>query len=151
MLVGLAKQRINELRESVVRVRSERDSYDQRIQELEKILSTFKEEYNPNFNDEGVKRAVRAWEDYAARDKTSHNAAADRDVEEMVKSDEHNGINWDEYEQEEGEGDTDVRKYKCGQSMSQSTSLTNSQSTNSKTTFRPASEPGSTRNCATCV
>ena len=110
ILVGLAKQRTNELRESVIRVRSERDSYDQRIQELEKILSTFKEEYNPNFNDEGVKRAVRAWEDYAARDKSSHNAAADRDLEEMSKSDEHNGLNWEEYENEDGEGDTDVRK-----------------------------------------
>ncbi|GAB7323879.1 hypothetical protein MBLNU13_g07312t2 [Cladosporium sp. NU13] len=108
ILVGLAKQRMNELRESVIRVRSERDSYDQRIQELEKILSTFKEEYNPNFNDEGVKRAVRAWEDYAARDKASHNAAADRDLEEMSKSDEHNGLNWEEYENEDGEGDTDV-------------------------------------------
>lgn len=110
ILVGLAKQRMNELRESVIRVRSERDSYDQRIQELEKILSTFKEEYNPNFNDEGVKRAVRAWEDYAARDKSSHNAAADRDLEEMSKSDEHNGLNWEEYENEDGEGDTDVRE-----------------------------------------
>jgi protein kinase C substrate 80K-H len=104
---------MNELRESVIRVRSERDSYDQRIQELEKILSTFKEEYNPNFNDEGVKRAVRAWEDYAARDKSSHNAAADRDLEEMSKSDEHNGLNWEEYENEDREGETDVRKWIC--------------------------------------
>jgi protein kinase C substrate 80K-H len=113
ILVGLAKQRMNELRESVIRVRSERDAYDQRIQELEKILSTFKEEYNPNFNDEGVKRAVRAWEDYAARDKTSHNAAADRDLEEMSKSDEHNGLNWEDYENEDGEGETDVRECIC--------------------------------------
>lgn len=111
VLAGLAKQRINELRESVVRVRSERDMYDQRIEELEKILSTFKEEYNPNFNDEGVKRAVRSWEDYAARDKAIHNAAADRDLEEITKSDEHNGLNWEEYEQEDAEGDTDVRKW----------------------------------------
>ena len=77
---------------------------------ISSILSTFKEEYNPNFNDEGVKRAVRAWEDYAARDKSSHNAAADRDLEEMSKSDEHNGLNWEEYENEDVEGDTDVRK-----------------------------------------
>jgi protein kinase C substrate 80K-H len=151
VLAGLAKQRINELRESVIRVRSERDSYDQRIQELEKILSTFKEEYNPNFNDEGVKRAVRAWEDYAARDKTSHNAAADRDVDEMVKSDEDNGLNWEEYEQEEGEGDTDVRKCNCGCKIPRSASLMILQSTNSKTISQPASEPGSTRNCATSV
>lgn len=111
VLVGLAKQRMNELRETVLRVRHERDSYDQRIQELEKILSTFKEEYNPNFNDEGVKRAVRAWEDYAARDKPSHNAAADRDLTEMTKSDEENGLNWEEYENDDSESDTDVRKW----------------------------------------
>lgn len=111
VLSGLVKQRTNELREAAIRVRSERDSYDQRIKELEQILSTFKEEYNPNFNDEGVKRAVRAWEDYAARDKTSHNAAEDRDFDEMVKSDEHNGINWEEFEQGDGESDTDVREY----------------------------------------
>lgn len=110
VLVGLAKQRMNELRETVLRVRHERDMYDERIKELEKILSTFKEEYNPNFNDEGVKRAVRAWEDYAARDKDSHNAAADRDLTEMTKSDEHNGLNWEEYENDDSEGDTDVRK-----------------------------------------
>ncbi|KAM0721232.1 hypothetical protein Q7P37_003520 [Cladosporium fusiforme] len=108
VLASLAKERINELRQAVIKVRGERDSYDQRIQELEQILATFKEEYNPNFNDEGVKRAVRAWEDYAARDKASHNAAEDRDIEEMTKSDEHNGLKWEEFEQEEGEGDTDV-------------------------------------------
>lgn len=110
VLAGLAKQRMNELREAVIKTRSERDSYNQRIQELEQILSTFKEEYNPNFNDEGVKRAVRAWEDYAARDKTSHNAAEDRDLAEMIKSDEHNGLNWEEFEQEEEGSDTDVCK-----------------------------------------
>ena len=110
VLVGLAKRRTEELRESLVRVRGERDSSKERIRELESILSTFKEEYNPNFNDEGVKRAVRSWEDYAARDKgPDGDAAHDRDLDEITKADSDNGINWAEYEEEET-SDTDLRK-----------------------------------------
>lgn len=111
VLIGLAKQRTDELRNSLVRVRDERDSSRSRLQELEAILSAFKEDYNPNFNDEGVKRAVRAWEDYAARDKGPEpDAAHDRDLDAIAKSDKDNGLDWDEYEAEE-ESDTDVRKY----------------------------------------
>lgn len=109
ILVGLARQRMDELRESLLRVRGERDSSRSRLQELEAILSTFKEEYNPNFNDEGVKRAVRAWEDYAARDKGPEpEAARDRDLDEITKTDQENGLNWEEYEGGEEESDTDV-------------------------------------------
>ncbi|KAK3686500.1 hypothetical protein LTR37_019747 [Vermiconidia calcicola] len=110
VLIGLARDRTEELREHLVRVRDERDSSRSRLQELESVLSTFKEEYNPNFNDEGVKRAVRAWEDYeaVARDKGSEpKAALDRDLEELTKTDKENGLDWDEYEAEE-ETDTDV-------------------------------------------
>jgi len=110
VLVGLAKQRTDELRETLGRVRQERDSSRSRLQEVESILSTFKEEYNPNFNDEGVKRAVRAWEDYAARDKGPEpDAAHDRDLDAIAKSDKDNGLDWDEYEGGE-ESDTDVCK-----------------------------------------
>lgn len=151
VLAGLAKARINELRETVIKVRGQRDSYDQRISELEQILSTFKEEYNPNFNDEGVKRAVRAWEDYAARDKTSHNAAEDRDIEEMTKSDEHNGLNWDEFEQEEGEGDTDVRKWYSSCRIPSDQKANKRQSTSSRTTCRLACAPGSISSSARCA
>ncbi|KAK6436809.1 hypothetical protein LTR95_006999 [Oleoguttula sp. CCFEE 5521] len=101
LLVGLAKQRTNELRESLIRVRNERDANKGRLQDLEKLLTTFKEEYNPNFNDEGVKRAVRAWEDYAAKGKAESNDALDRDLDEISKEDGENGLNWDEYESEE--------------------------------------------------
>ncbi|KAH9844788.1 Glucosidase II beta subunit-like protein [Teratosphaeria destructans] len=108
-LSGLAKNRINELREALIRVRGERDSSKSRLQELETILSTFKEEYNPNFNDEGVKRAVRAWEDYAARDKGPEpDAAHDRDLDAITKDDQENGINWDDYEGADESSDTDV-------------------------------------------
>lgn len=111
ILVGLTRERIEELKDNLIRVRDERDASRSRLQELEDILSTFKEEYNPNFNDEGVKRAVRAWEEYAARDKgPDAEIALDRDLEEIVKSDEENGIVWEEYEGEE-ETDTDVCKF----------------------------------------
>ena len=112
LFAQLAKDRIEELRESLVEVRSQRDMGKARIVELEGILSTFKEEYNPNFNDEGVKRAVRSWEDYAARDKsTIGDDAHDRDLDEIAKPDGDTGnINWSEWEEPE-ESDIDVRRY----------------------------------------
>ncbi|KAH0274953.1 hypothetical protein KCU91_g4891, partial [Aureobasidium melanogenum] len=104
VLVGLAKQRTEELRDHLVRVRQERDTSKDRVKELEAILSTFKEEYNPNFNDEGVKRAVRAWEDYAARDKSGDDTSAhDRDLEEITKTDKDNGLDWESYLEADGE------------------------------------------------
>lgn len=111
VLAGLAKDRIEELRESLVEVREQREAAKGRLAELEAILSTFKEEYNPNFNDEGVKRAVRSWEEYAARDKDSiGNDAHDRDLNEISKPDSESGaIKWEEWEKPE-ESDTDVRK-----------------------------------------
>ena len=112
MLSQLAKDRIEELREALVDIRGQRDTGKARIAELEGILSTFKEEYNPNFNDEGVKRAVRSWEDYAARDKpTISDDAHDRDLDEIAKPDSETGvIKWSEWEEPE-ESDVDVRKY----------------------------------------
>ncbi len=112
MLAQLAKDRIEELRETLVEVRGQRDTGKSRIAELEGILSLFKEEYNPNFNDEGVKRAVRSWEDYAARDKPAiGDEAHDRDLDEIAKSDAESGaIRWSEWEEPE-ESDVDVRKY----------------------------------------
>ena len=106
VLVGLARQRTEELRETLEKTRSERDSTRNRLAELESLLTTFKEEYNPNFNDEGVKRAVRAWEDYAARDKgLAPDAAHDRDLDAMIKSDKDNGLDWEEYKEGEGSDD----------------------------------------------
>ena len=115
LLAQLAKDRIEELRESLVEVRSQRDTSTARIAELEGILSTFKEEYNPNFNDEGVKRAVRGWEDYAARDKPAiSDDAHDRDLDEIAKPDGETGaINWSEWEETE-ESDVDIREYFIG-------------------------------------
>jgi protein kinase C substrate 80K-H len=112
ILAGLAKQRVEELREALVSVASKRDALKLKVMELEAILSTFKEEYNPNFNDEGVKRAVKSWEDYAANKVASgesDGSAEDRDIEEISKPDtESEGINWVEWETEE-ESDVDAR------------------------------------------
>ena len=113
VLAGLAKERIEELRDSLVSVRAQRDSERQKIKELETLLTTFKEEYNPNFNDEGVKRAVRSWEDYVAREKPTEDSALERDLDEICKPDsETEGINWKEWEgTDESESDVALRKY----------------------------------------
>lgn len=106
--VQVAKGRVEELRNAVVEIRKERDETRARVKELEDILSKFKEEYNPNFNDEGVKRAVRSWEEYAARQSTEGTevAAHERDLDAISTEDsESSGINWAEWEAEdESEG-----------------------------------------------
>ncbi|GAP93294.1 putative glucosidase II beta subunit-like protein [Rosellinia necatrix] len=109
VLVGLAKTRVNELREALADVVSERRELQDKVTELEGILSAFKEEYNPNFNDEGVKKAVRAWEDYAAKKtEDAEEALSESDLEEMMKEDsESTGINWDEFK-EDAVTDTDI-------------------------------------------
>lgn len=111
VLAGIAKDRIEELRQALLDVWAQRDAAKKTIAELEAILSTFKEDYNPNFNDEGVKRAVRSWEEYAAREKTADDdAALDRDLDDISKSDEESGaIQWSEWEDSD-ESDVDVRK-----------------------------------------
>lgn len=111
VLAGLAKDRIEELRKALLDVWTQRDAAKKTIAELEAILSTFKEEYNPNFNDEGVKRAVRSWENYAGREKPANDdAARDRDLDEISKSDAESGaIQWSEWEDVD-ENDIHVRK-----------------------------------------
>ena len=110
VLASLAKERIQELTDNVHRVRNERDIARGRVEELEGMLKRFKEEYNPNFNDEGVKRAVKAWEDYAAQERPGPNDALDRDLDEILKPDSDAAIKWEEFENVE-ETDVDVRKY----------------------------------------
>lgn len=111
VLLGVAKQRVEELRNTLVKTITQRDAMVQRVNELESILSTFKEEHNPNFNDEGVKRAVRAWEDYAARDTNDGwDEAEDRDLDEIAKEDStENGVNWTEFESAEDPAEADVK------------------------------------------
>ncbi|KAF9886021.1 hypothetical protein FE257_012077 [Aspergillus nanangensis] len=111
VLAQVAKGRVEELRNALEEVRHERDEVRSRVMELEAILSTFKVEYNPNFNDEGVKRAVRGWEDYAVRGTadTLENKARDRDLEEIVKPDsDQTGVNWEQWENEEDSCEPDT-------------------------------------------
>lgn len=109
VLTGLAKDKVNELTDSLRTVKAERDAAKSRIGELEAILKRFKEEYNPNFNDEGVKRAVKAWEDYAASQPVEQdNSARDRDVEDLLNPESESAIKWTEFEAEE-ESDVDLR------------------------------------------
>jgi protein kinase C substrate 80K-H len=111
VLLGVAKQRVDELRKMLVKTTTQRDAMVNRVNELESILSTFKDEYNPNFNDEGVKRAVRAWEDYAARDTDDGwDEAEDRDLDEIAKEDSaDSGVNWVEFESLEDPAEADVK------------------------------------------
>ncbi|KAI8628396.1 glucosidase II beta subunit-like protein [Xylariaceae sp. FL1651] len=109
VLAGLAKARVGELREALGKVVGERQHLQDKVSELEGILSAFKEEYNPNFNDEGVKKAVRAWEDYAAK-KTEEvkEELNESDLLEIMKEDsESSGVNWNEFEDEDIT-DTDI-------------------------------------------
>ncbi|KAK9419680.1 putative Glucosidase II beta subunit-like protein-domain-containing protein [Seiridium unicorne] len=107
-LVVLARGRVNELRDALSLVIGQRDELKGKITELEGILAAFKDEYNPNFNDEGVKKAVRAWEDYAAKLGEKTDEVNDDDITEVLKEDsDSNGINWGEYDDVEIT-DTDV-------------------------------------------
>ncbi|KAI2636823.1 glucosidase II beta subunit-like protein-domain-containing protein [Xylaria nigripes] len=107
VLAGLAKARVNELRKTLAQVVDERRQLKDKVTELEGILSAFKEEYNPNFNDEGVKKAVRAWEDYAAKKTESPEGSDETDVFDIMKEDsESSGINWNDFQDDVS--DTDI-------------------------------------------
>lgn len=110
ILVGLAKTRIAELRSALDKVLDQRDDLQDKVDKLEDILRSLKEEYNPNFNDEGVKTAVKSWEDYAASaDPEKRSDVSDIDVMDALKEDgESSGIHWAEFEQGEESSDADI-------------------------------------------
>lgn len=149
VLAGLAKQRIQELTDNINRLRNERDSARARVADLEGMLTRFKEEYNPNFNDEGVKRAVQAWENYAAQDRPGPNDALDRDLDDILKPDSENAINWDDFEKVD-ESDMELREYYSNHNT-QVHRLTSIQFTNSKNIYPNPSVAGSTASSATCA
>jgi len=109
VLVSVAKARVTELRNTLEGVMRQRDELSGRVEELETILRKFKEEYNPNFNDEGVKAAVKAFEDYAAREAEVKDYIPDSEVLEILREDsEKSGVNWAEFETGDEGDDTDV-------------------------------------------
>lgn len=111
VLAKLAKARVEELRTALQKEVEKKATAAKKLAELEGILTAFKTEYNPNFNDEGVKRAVKAWEDYVAASPPGDTLInADPDVEVVLRGDseETSGINWEEWEKEEEESDVEV-------------------------------------------
>jgi len=112
VLLGVTKTRVSELRDTLDKVLDQRDDLQDRVDQLEEILSKLKEEYNPNFNDEGVKAAVKGWEDYAASQTGEKKSdLADSDIMEVLKEDgETSGVNWAEFEADDT-GDTDIGMY----------------------------------------
>ncbi|KKF92486.1 Glucosidase 2 subunit beta [Ceratocystis platani] len=109
ILVNLAKERVSGLKKALDEALDQRDDATDKVIKLEHILRKFKEEYNPNFNDEGVKAAIKSWEDYAASQaQVSREYMPDSDMNELLREDnEHSGINWAEFEEAE-ELDADI-------------------------------------------
>ncbi|KAI9823061.1 MAG: hypothetical protein M1832_002715 [Thelocarpon impressellum] len=109
VLVRLAKDRVDELREALSYVIQQRDLARTEAVEMEGILAAFKEEYNPNFNDEGVKRAVRRWEEFAeTRVPQGVETWGSHDLAGVLQEDgADSGIDWAEW-QGAGESDVDV-------------------------------------------
>jgi protein kinase C substrate 80K-H len=76
-----------------MKVKGERDLVRGKLEKAKAILAALKEGYNPNFNDEGVKAAVRAWEEYLAQEQDHvGNKAEERDLDSLLEQDE---VDWD--------------------------------------------------------
>ena len=110
VLAGLAKARIEELAVVLGKVRRQRDSDRDRLVELEELLANLKDGYDPNYNDEAVKRAVRGWENYAAQEDAEEDAGLDQDVDAILKADSETDIKWEEWE-EQAENEVAIRKF----------------------------------------
>lgn len=150
VLVNLAKTRVNELRETLDNVAQERTRLQGKLDELQDLLTKLKTDYNPNFNDEGVKAAIKSFEDFAAREATdASNQLLDADLETVLKEDgPEGGVNWSEFENQ-GE-DTDICKSTASSCcVSRQTRLTNlsRQCTTSRPTFHPSFVVRSTTSC----
>ncbi|KAF8451242.1 glucosidase II beta subunit-like-domain-containing protein [Terfezia claveryi] len=90
----IAQQRIDELKVYLQKLRDDERDLRERLTEAEKILEGLKQTYNPNFNDEGVKGAVRKWDDYVAEGKSvARSDAEERDLDDLLNGE---GIDWDE-------------------------------------------------------
>ena len=116
-LVQVARKRMDELREMLLIVKMDRDSQKGQFEELYKILKKFKEEYNPNFNDEGVKRAVRAWDDFVANlSPFGADESQEASLTQLLEPDSTQGLNWDEFE----DGETNICKWQLEPSLARS-------------------------------
>ncbi|KAG0643437.1 glucosidase II beta subunit-like-domain-containing protein [Tuber brumale] len=108
-LVSLARERMQELKSSLEKVRDDRDSARGKLEKAEGILKALKEGYNPNFNDEGVKTAVRAWEEYLAQEgEHPENKAEERDLNNLLGEDE---IDWEGFTEPDGVAEGSIRAW----------------------------------------
>ena len=112
-LLDLSKNRVDELREALELVMEQRDAARAKASELETILKRFREEYNPNFNDEGVKQASKAWDNYAAKLASElPPIISDQEIRDvLVEDNEESGINWKDFEVAEEEADADISMF----------------------------------------
>jgi protein kinase C substrate 80K-H len=116
ILASLTKQRITDLKSSLTKLLEQKTQAEAKVRQLEELLDKFKEEYNPNFNDEGVKRAVRAWEDYEAAGRLPvGDYYFERELETRLGDDSEHGIQWEDFEQDDS--DTGVCKFSHAEAL----------------------------------
>lgn len=103
-LVSAARDRLEELKRTLEKVKGERDSAIERLLTAESILAALKEGYNHNFNDDGVKNVVKAWEEYLAEGESAKKPSEEENssLEGLLAADP---IDWDEFFQGDGKGD----------------------------------------------
>lgn len=111
VLLGLAKDRVEELREALRLVTEDREIMRGKKNELEAILAQLKQDHDPNSKDEVVNAAVKSFEDWTAREASADQSEfLETDINEILKEDdETNGVNWKAFE--EHQDDTDIRKH----------------------------------------
>ncbi|KAJ4862088.1 glucosidase II beta subunit-like domain-containing protein [Trichoderma breve] len=108
VLLGLAKDRVEELREALRLVTEDREIMRGKKNELEAILAQLKQDHDPNSKDEVVNAAVKSFEDWTAREASADQSEfLESDINEILKEDdETNGVNWKAFE--EHQDDTDI-------------------------------------------
>lgn len=114
-LANIAKKKVDDLQRALEIVSGQRDDHLSHLEELEGILSKFKEEYNPNFNDEGVKRAVRSWEEYAVQQEEKDGPAdGSQELDELLDAKrEGSDIDWEQWENAEEETETSLGRFRA--------------------------------------
>ncbi|KAK6339726.1 hypothetical protein TWF718_009120 [Orbilia javanica] len=106
-LLDYSKEKLSAHQDKLARLFEESQRLKDELEKTEKILKTFKEEYNPNFNDEGVKRAVNAWEDYLASKTTEEEVWSSEYLASLTDL-MYESHQWDNYEPEEEEPTPDA-------------------------------------------
>jgi len=75
--------RIKELQQVIGYLYRQKTLISDRRYDAERILDALKSEYNPNFNDEGVKAAIRSYETYQTSNAQAEEEFSDADIREI--------------------------------------------------------------------